>query len=99
MALLFFAVTYVLRLAHREKIKFREMAPRRVSEYIHQMPFIWVKVFEDGGQSVRDEIEENATALLSNYRGDALDKPSDCWLGNHRNHKDQKIEKSGLWNQ
>ena len=84
-------------LANKEEIKAREMTPRRVSEYIRQMPFVFLRVFEENGQVIRDTIEQNATALLSNYDGKGLYKPSGAWLGNHRGHKTRKIEKSGLW--
>lgn len=43
----------------------RDRNRQRVSQYIRNMPFLWVKVFEKDGQKIRDLIERNSIALLS----------------------------------
>lgn len=41
---------------------------RRVSDYLRQLPFLWVDVpDEPGPESDRAYLERNAIALLSNY--------------------------------
>ena len=69
-----------------------------VSNYMRNMPFLWLKVFERDGQRIRNRIERNAVAMLSNYHDEAIDKPSESWLGTHRGREDEKVSKSGLWN-
>ena len=69
-----------------------------VSNYIRNMPFLWLNVFEKDGQRIRKSIEANTIALLSGYRHPIIDKPSDGWLGKHVSRKDEKISSSGLWN-
>jgi len=71
----------------------------QVSEYIGQMPFLWLKVEDEPGpSSMRGFIERNAIALLSNYYNEdtPIDPPSNFWLGNFTGH--QAIRGSGLWN-
>ncbi|VTT85719.1 hypothetical protein DM2_601 [Halorubrum sp. DM2] len=69
----------------------------RVSEYIRDLPFLWVAVDDEPGpQSDRAYIERNAIALASNYRKETIDPQSDSWLG--RNSPHEKITDSGLWN-
>jgi hypothetical protein len=70
---------------------------RRVSEYIRDLPFLWVDVDDEPGpESDRAYIERNAIALVSNYEKAAIDARSDEWLG--RESPSDKIAASGLWN-
>ena len=70
---------------------------RRVSEFIRDLPFLWVDVDDEPSpQSDRAYLERNAIALVSNYRKDSLDSRSDDWLG--RNSPRSEIRDSGLWN-
>ena len=69
----------------------------RVSEYIGQMPFLWLNVNDaPGPDSDRGLIERNAIALLSGYRCSAADGPSAKWLGHHSDR--ERVRLSGLWN-
>jgi len=73
----------------------------KVSERIRSMPFLWLEVDDAlGPESKRKEIEKNSIALLSNYKhaNDPIDPPSPTWLGRHACDKDEKVRKSGLWN-
>lgn len=68
-----------------------------VSDYIGQMPFLWVDAKGPGGpRNIRGLIESNAIALLSNYQRDPIDASSSNWLG--RNSPNGFIQESGLWN-
>ena len=68
-----------------------------VSEYIGQMPFLWLNVNDRPGPgSSRGHIERNAIALLSGYSRHAADGPSTEWLGQYSGH--EKVRLSGLWN-
>ncbi|AUX10071.1 hypothetical protein AArcSl_2450 [Halalkaliarchaeum desulfuricum] len=70
---------------------------RRVSEYIRDLPFLWVDVDDEPSpESDRAYIERNAIALVSNYRKDSLDPRDDGWLG--RDSPRNEISGSGLWN-
>jgi len=70
---------------------------RRVSEYIRDLPLLWVDVDDEPGpQSDRAYIERNAIALVSNYEKDSLDPRSGGWLGHDSPRS--KISDSGLWN-
>lgn len=54
-----------------------------VSEYIGQMPFLWLSVDDKPGPgSSRGQIERNAIALLSGYSRHAADGPSQSGLAN-----------------
>lgn len=71
----------------------------QVSEYIGQMPFLWLDVDDEPGPStMRGFIERNSIALLSNYYDEdsPIDPPSNLWLGKFTGH--QAIRRSGLWN-
>ena len=71
---------------------------RQVSLVIGEMPFLWLGVDDPPGpQSQRGYIERNAIALLSSYGKNAIDPPSENWLGNHSPR--EKVKLSGLWNQ
>jgi hypothetical protein len=71
---------------------------QEVSDFIRQMPFLWLAVEDDPGpDSERGYIERNAIALLSNYGKPILDQPSSGWLGLSSDR--QRVRNSGLWNQ
>jgi hypothetical protein len=70
-----------------------------VSQYIRQMPFLWLAVEDEPRpSSLRGVIERNAIALLSNYNSSCqpLDPPSSSWLGFQADR--ESIRHSGLWN-
>ena len=68
-----------------------------VSDYIGQMPLLWLNVNDDPGpSSSRGFIERNAIALLSGYGRPATDGPSTEWLGQHSDR--ERVRLSGLWN-
>lgn len=70
---------------------------RRVSEYVRDLPFLWVSVDDEpGSESDRSFIERNAIALVSNAGGESIDPRNDDWLGHHSPVSD--IRESGLWN-
>ncbi len=70
---------------------------KRVSRYIRELPFLWLKV-NDGPnpQSDRGYLERNSIALLSNHGKPSIDQRNNDWLGHHS--PKSKIRKSGLWN-
>ena len=68
-----------------------------VSEYIGDMPFLWLEVIDEPGpNSGRGSIERNAVALLSGYGHPAADGPSAGWLGQYSGS--ERVRRSGLWN-
>ena len=68
-----------------------------VSEYIRQMPFLYLTIDDASGpRSGRSAIERSAISLLSNYEKATLDRASTEWLGNHCDR--QRVRLSGLWN-
>jgi len=71
---------------------------KAVSDYIRQIPFLWLGVGDTPGpNSLRGYIEKNTIALLSNYEvRQPIDLPSEGWLG--RWATSNEIEESGLWN-
>ena len=70
---------------------------RRVSEYIRDLPFLWVDVDDEPSpNSDRAYIERNAIALVSNYDKESIDPRREGWVGHHSPVTD--IEQSGLWN-
>ncbi|GGN98107.1 hypothetical protein [Haloarcula pellucida] len=70
---------------------------RRVSDYLRELPFLWLNVDDEpSADSQRAYIERNTIALLSNYQRDAVDARSDDWLGQYS--RSEKIRESGLWN-
>lgn len=70
---------------------------RRVSEYIRDLPFLWIDVPDrPGPESTRAVIERNAIALVSNYETEPIDPRADTWLGTDSQH--EAIRQSGLWN-
>jgi hypothetical protein len=69
---------------------------REVSEYIGNMPLLWLNIPDAAGPaSDRAFIEKNSIALLCGPKG-SVDKPSKEWLGNFSSN--DTIQKSGLWN-
>jgi hypothetical protein len=71
---------------------------REVSQFIGNMPFLWLRINDDAGpDSWRGYIERNSIALLSNYEKPPLDPPSPEWLG-HKSDR-ARVRASGLWNQ
>lgn len=70
---------------------------RMVSEYIGNLPFLWLRVDDESGPtSVRAYLERNSIALLSNYGKTSIDPRDDSWLGNYSPRRD--VRQSGLWN-
>lgn len=70
---------------------------QRVSDYIRDLPFLWIDVDDEPGpDSDRAYIERNAIALVSNFEKDALDRRDDDWLG--KESLRHEIQGSGLWN-
>ncbi|ELZ20847.1 hypothetical protein C475_19648 [Halosimplex carlsbadense 2-9-1] len=70
---------------------------RRVTEYIGDLPFLWLDVDDEPSpESDRAYIERNALALVSNYRTDPIDQRAGDWLGMHS--PVPAIRRSGLWN-
>lgn len=70
---------------------------RRVSEYIRELPFLWVDVDDEPGpESDRAYIERNAIALVSNFGKESTEPRDGGWLGHHSPVTD--IKQSGLWN-
>lgn len=68
-----------------------------VSNYIGQMPFLWVELDDEPSpNSKRAYVERNSIALLSNFGKPSIDPASRTWLG-HRS-SEPTICESGLWN-
>jgi hypothetical protein len=69
-----------------------------VSKVIGSMSLVWLAIDDKpGAQSLRGYIERNAIALLSNVGKEAIDPPSENWLGHSCDR--QRVRASGLWNQ
>jgi hypothetical protein len=69
----------------------------RVSQFIREMPFLWLAVpGPPGAKSHRKIIEAAVIGLLSNRSRDAIDPPSSTWLGHWA--ANPAIRESGLWN-
>jgi hypothetical protein len=83
--------------ANRERRLAELEHERRVSEYIRDLPFLWIDVDDEPSpESDRAYLERNVIALVSNYRKDSLDPRSDDWLG--CDSPCSEISDSGLWN-
>ena len=68
-----------------------------VSQYICQMPFLWLEVPDlPGPDNRRRLIEQSAIALLSSFSQPATDGPSPQWLGHFSDR--ERVRLSGLWN-
>lgn len=82
------------------EIRLKELPlERAVSQYIRNMPFLWLAVLDPPGpESMRACIESNAIALLSNFLRPShpIDPPSQEWFGHYS--KSERIRRSGLWN-
>ena len=69
-----------------------------VSEWIGNLPFLWLDIGDNASpDSVRGIIERNSIALLSNSKKAIFDAPTHEWLGNCSDRP--KVKASGLWNQ
>lgn len=64
-----------------------------VTKVMEAMSVTWLVVQEPDRRS---RIEGELIRMLSNYRRQAVDPPSEDWLG--RFHDDERIRDSGLWN-
>ncbi len=70
---------------------------RRVSNYIRDLPFLWINVNDEPSpESDRAYIERNAIALVSNYQKEPIGTRDDQWLGTESPRNE--ISDSGLWN-
>ena len=70
---------------------------RRVSEYIRDLPFLWINVDDEPGpESDRAYIERNAIALVSNFECESIDPRDEDWVG--KSSPCEEIRRSGLWN-
>lgn len=70
---------------------------QQASDYIRDLPFLWVKVDDEPGpESDRAYIERNTIALVSNYAKESIDGRENGWLGNAS--ASEAIRQSGLWN-
>lgn len=70
---------------------------RRVSNYIRELPFLWIDIDDEPGpKSDRVYIERNTIALVSNYATEPIDGRDDSWLG--KASPCEEISRSGLWN-
>lgn len=70
---------------------------RSVSEYIRDLPFLWIKVNDEPGRdSDRATIERNTIALVSNFDRQPIDPRDEDWLGH--SSPSPEIRRSGLWN-
>jgi len=70
---------------------------QRVSDYIRDLPFLWVDIDDEPSpESDRAYVERNAIALVSNLGKESIDPRREKWLGHHSPVTD--IEQSGLWN-
>ena len=70
---------------------------RCVSDYVRQMPFLWLNVDDNPSpNSKRKYIERNAIALLSHAKTVKADVPSKQWLGKYCDRP--LVQASGLWN-
>jgi len=70
---------------------------RRVSDYIRELPFLWVTVDDEPGpDSRRAYLERNLIGMLSNYDREPIDPRDPDWLGGYSTS--EYISGSGLWN-
>ena len=83
----------------------KRAAEPEISDVIRRMPFLWMEVDVGdmtAGVQLRNYVEQNSIRLLSNYRRELIDPPSDEWLGNQCTDikgANSKVVGSGLWNQ
>jgi len=70
---------------------------RQVSDYLRQLPFLWIDIpDEPGPESDPAYLERNVIAFLSNSGKAPFDPRSNEWLGTDSSSR--KIRESGLWN-
>jgi hypothetical protein len=70
---------------------------RHVSAVIGAMPVVWLPIEDEAGpDSDRGIIERGAIALLSEWGREAIDPPSETWLGRYCSR--ERVRESGLWN-
>lgn len=70
---------------------------QRVSDYLRDLPFLWINVDDEPSpDSDRAYVERNAIALVSSFRKEGIDTRDDDWLGTESPRN--KIHGSGLWN-
>jgi len=70
---------------------------QRVSDYIRDLPFLWIKLNDEPSpESDRAYIERNSIALVSNYSRESVDGRDKDWLG--KDSPRDEISQSGLWN-
>lgn len=71
---------------------------QRVSDYLRNLPFLWLGVDDEPGRnSDRAYLEQNSIALLSNLGSVIpIDAPSETWLG--ISSPRPRVRRSGLWN-
>jgi len=70
---------------------------RRVSDYIRDLPFLWIAVGDEPSpMSDRAYIERNSIALVSNHQKEPIDPRDHHWLG--ADSPRDEITDSGLWN-
>ncbi len=70
-----------------------------VSSYLATLKFISLEVSGPSHKgNDRDIIETNSIALLSNYNRPVIDAPSHNWIGLFSTSRDNKVIRSGLWN-
>src|SRR5262249_31922343 len=75
-------------------------AERAVSRIIRAMPFLWLDVDDPPGpDSLRDFIERNSIALLSNLGKPPIDPASRRWRGLACDRGKAWVRDSRLWNQ
>jgi len=68
-----------------------------VSDYIRDLPFLWIAVDDEPGpDSRRAYLEQNTIALVSNSIHEGVDSGSSSWLGQHS--QSPEIRQAGLWN-
>lgn len=73
-----------------------EALEREVSDFIGQMPFLWLAIDDAPGRnSLRGHIERNTIALLSNLGKSSLDPASRSWLGQYCSKP--LVQMSELW--
>lgn len=84
--------------APRETRSYESELEILVSGIIGDMPFLCLPVEDHPGPySARGIVERGSIALLSNYKREQIDPPSESWLGHHC--KRPLVRASGLWNQ
>jgi len=87
-----------LNLSHKAIKEAEAPIEEAVTQYVGAMPFLHLNIDDaPGPDSLRNNIERNAIALLSNHERNQLDPPSPNWLGHSSNRP--LVRSSGLWNQ